>query len=439
MTTLLARLRETPWNASVNNNRLFSTERFKYRRKFLSDFVTKNKDRLDEDFTFSSHFKSRQFRVRNAPRSPWWNANTTNLQERVWTPDENNTVRDHTIAGLDNSWFRSSLTHRSTAKQHTPLASKYLSNAKYTLGNKEVIRTVKCQILPTIKQKDRLELAIRAYNVTRSSCVRWIKERKELAYKLAVRKDKINPLFDTLRTLFVVNIRRGARRKGANRYFHDKTWMLDVPKDIRVSAVKDVVTSLKSCLSNVEGGHQSRFTLKLKLKATHCSFGIEKKLVCLKKDNQIELRFDGFFNSKNCRRNRLFRCVRGQIFKDGVPDAECKVHRDSDGRYFVLLTYEVEKREESYDTRPVVTGDMGVRKFITTFTTDGECHTLGERCGVRIKRLLDKRSKIQGLLARKRDLTAHQKHRLQGSYRQTGRKIVNLRDELIFFLAYSQK
>lgn len=100
-----------------------------------------------------------------------------------------------------------------------------------------------------------------------------------------------------------------------------------------------------------------------------------------------------------------------------INNAKCKAHRECDGRYFVLLTYKVEKREESIDTRPVVAGDMGVRKFFTSNTMDGECHTLGELCGAKIKRLLDNKSKIQGLLARKRDLTAPEKHRLRGSYR----------------------
>ena len=120
--------------------------------------------------------------------------------------------------------------------------------------------------------------------------------------------------------------------------------MLDVPKVIRVSAVKDVVTNLKSCLSNVEAGHQRRFTLKLKLKANHVSFGVEKMLKCNKDDDAIELNFKKFFEAKNV--SRSFGCVKGHIFKDGVPDAECKIHRDSVGRYFVLLTYDVLKREE---------------------------------------------------------------------------------------------
>ena len=343
----------------------------------------------------------------------------------IWTPSDNNAVRDSKIVELDNSWFRSSLIYRDPVERHTPLTSKYLLNAKYTLGNKEVTRTIKCQILPTTKQKQRLELAIRAYNVTRSSCVRWIKKRKELAYCLAVKQDKFNPLFDTSRTLFVISKKRGTGENRSNHYFNDMKWILEVPKEIRVSAAKDVVTNLKSCFSNVEGGHQSRFTLKLKLKPSHCSFGIEKKLVCWKEDDEIEMRFEDFFDSKKRRQNRLFRCVKGHIFKDGVLDGECKIHRDSESQYFVLLTYKVEKREESYNTRPVVAGDMGVRKFITTYTTDGESQTLGERCGVRIKR-----SKIQGLLARKTNLMASQKHRLQDSYRRLGRKIVNLRDEL---------
>jgi transposase len=426
---LLQRLRETRWNPAVNQNLLFSNERFKYRRKFLSQFVLNNQSQLAENLSFCSHFRSRPFRVRNAVRSPWWNARTTDLQSTIWTPSNENLASNDTIDGLNNSWFQSRRTHHDLSKRHTPLTSKYLSNAKYTLGNKAVVRTIKCQIFPSSDQRDLLETAIRAYNVTRSSCVRWIKKRKEFACRLANRKDKINPLFDTLRTLFVINKRRGARNKGANTYFGGQTWMLDVPKEIRVSAVKDVVANLKSCLSNVEGGHQRRFTLKLKLKASHVSFGVEKRLECKKDDDEIELKFDKYFKTKNV--SRSFPCAKGQLFKDGTPDAECKVHRDSAGRYFVLLTYDVLKQEETYDVRPVVAGDMGVRKFITTYTTDGECHTLGERCGVRIKRLLDARAKVQSILARKHDiLTAHRKHTLKRSYERTGRKIVNLRDEL---------
>ena len=431
MTSLLNRLRNVPWNPGVNNDPLFSSERFKYRKKFLTDFVQKNDERLETSFVFCSHYRSRPFRVRNAVRSPWWNDSVTELHNNIWTPSNDNLVDDG-IASLGNTWCASKVVHRARAredKQLTPLTNKYLSNAKYKLGNKDITRTIKCQIMPSRPQKDVLERAIRAYNTTRSSCVRWIKKRKELAHRLAVRKDKINPLFDLLRSLFVINKRRG--QDNLNRYFTpEKKWMLNVPKEIRVSAVKDVVANLKSCLSNVEHGHQRRFVMKLKLKASHCSFGIEKRLTCDKSRKRIELEFEKFFKSNgDC--SRVFDCVNGHLFKDGVPDGECKVHRDSSGRYFVLLTYKIAKRGEEYDVRPVIAGDMGIRKFITTYTTAGESHTLGERCGVRIKALLDLRAKLQSLIARKRmTMTSYETFRLERSYRRAGRKIVNLRDEL---------
>jgi hypothetical protein len=345
--SLLQRLKGTQWNPAINDDLLFNNDRFKYRRSFLSEVVHRNQRRLEQDFKFCSHFKSRLFRVSNAVRSPWWNSRTVDLESEVWTPSTENAIKPgpRQISSLDDTWFMSRLTHQSQDQQNAPLTSKYLSNAKYTLGNKECIRTRKCQILPTAAQKAQLEVAMRAYNVTRSSCVRWIKKRKELAYRLAVKTDKINPLMDTLRTQFVTNQRRGGKHKGKkNRYFEDKQWMLKVPKEIRVSAVKDVVANLKTCLTNVERGHQSHFTLKLKLKASHCSFGIEKKLSCEKDRERVRMDFVGFFNTNGS--SQVFQCIKGHIFKDGVPDADCKVHRDSAGRYFVLLAYKVQKREE---------------------------------------------------------------------------------------------
>ena len=58
-----------------------------------------------------------------------------------------------------------------------------------------------------------------------------------------------------------------------------RLWMLDVAKEIRESAVSDAVSALKTCLTNVERGHQKTFDIKIKQTREHGSFGVEKKIV----------------------------------------------------------------------------------------------------------------------------------------------------------------
>ena len=72
---------------------------------------------------------------------------------------------------------------------------------------------------------------------------------------------------------------------------------------------------------------------------------------------------------------------------------------------------------------------MGVRKLITTYTSDGASHTLGERAGDRLLRLLDVRAKIQSIL-KKKALGRKAKRVLEKSDERYARKLVHLRDEL---------
>jgi hypothetical protein len=126
--------------------------------------------------------------------------------------------------------------------------------------------------------------------------------------------------------------------------------MLKVPKEIRVSAVKDMVANLKTCLTNVERGHQSHFTLKLKLKASHCSFGIEKKLSCEKDRERVRLDFK-FFNTNGSSSVAMHQRahLQGRGAGRGLQGPSHRASRqcDSAGRYFVLLAHNfVQKREQ---------------------------------------------------------------------------------------------
>ena len=69
-----------------------------------------------------------------------------------------------------------------------------------------------------------------------------------------------------------------------------RLWMLDVAKEIRESAVSDAVSALKTCLTNVERGHQQTFDIKIKQTRDHGSFGVEKKIVW--KEDVLTFKFE---------------------------------------------------------------------------------------------------------------------------------------------------
>ena len=417
------------WGKCSNPSLLFSKERFKYRRPHLQQLQP-----IPQNF-LSAYRSRRCFRQKNAKStiSPWWSPDAAKISASLWLPSRATEVAGQNVVGLTDTWFSSKKVHQCSVPQ--PIQSKYLADHKLTLGNTKITRTVKILLLPNEKQRKALDLAIQAYKVTRASCVRWIRRNQKKANQLAVAKDKINPLLAYLRENFVsASNNKGVCKVPTNNYFADKKWMLAVPKEIRFSAVKDVVANLKTCLTNLERGHAKRFKMKIKISTSHASVGIEKKFHYNSSLQRLQFGFK-FFEANGASPD--IRCDNVNLpllpaDAKGIQHPECdsKIHRSSTGEYYLLATYNVAKSTEGHDMRPVISGDMGVRKFITTYTSDGQCHSLGEKTSERLSRYIKQRSKIQSLLARGRGGNSKAVKQMKKSYERYGRKMINLRDEL---------
>ncbi len=131
---------------------------------------------------------------------------------------------------------------------------------------------IKIKLYPDAKQKAVLDKAFQAYRLTRAACVRWIRSHQLLAERLVKQSAPINPLKSLLRARYMT-VTVGSEK---NPFFSThRLWMLDVAKEIRESAVNDAVSALKTCLTNVERGHQKTFDIKIK----QAVVGVEKKIV----------------------------------------------------------------------------------------------------------------------------------------------------------------
>ena len=426
-TRTLRALQDVQWSVnpsvptSTSYGKLFCADRIATCKPFLRKLP------LQIHQSFISSFVSRRcFASTTAVRAPWWNENAAALNGLLWKPTTDTAV-SFPIEGLQQSWFASRQVHSCPGFQH-PLQSKYLAACKVPIGTPTVTRTVKIRILPNDAQRKVFNLAIEAYRVTRASCIRWISRHKALAKDLGKSKAPINPLLDLLRTQFVTATSAGE----TNRYFEDKQWMLTIAKEVRFSAVKDAVACLKANLTKVENGHNKRFRMRIKISASQATFGVEKKLVY--QNGMLRFKFRKMFGA--CSASLDVLCNERhmpftEVDDDGVqlPICDCKIHRARDGSFYLLAAYKVVKSAENFDSRPVIAGDMGVRKLITTYTSDGASHTLGERAGDRLLRLLDVRAKIQSIL-KKKALGRKAKRVLQKSDERYARKHVHLRDEL---------
>ena len=286
------------------------------------------------------------------------------------------------------------------------------------------------KLYPDAKQRAVLDKAFQAYRLTRAACVRWIRSHRVLAERLVKESAAINPLKFLLRARYMTAT-VGSQR---NPFFaKHRLWMLDVANEIRESAVSDAVSALKTCLTNVERGHQETFDIKIKQTREHGSFGVEKKIVW--KANVLTFKFEKMFRAGGAKFG--VRCPVDKIpFEHGVggtmtPGCDCKVHKSTDGEFYLLATYSYVKQPENFDTRPVMAGDLGVRKFCVSYGLDGTSACIGQQTRERLLPMILKRDKIVRLLA-KGKVTGLKKKKLKASLVRLKNKLLHLRDELHF-------
>ena len=147
-------------------------------------------------------------------------------------------------------------------------------------------------------------------------------------------------------------------------------WELKTPKDIRASAIDDLITAHKSGFTNLKKGHIKYFKVDYKKKdVNRRCFSLPKALV---KNDEGTIKiaptcFKKYFNNISCEFEMGLRTKKK--FKDLKIEHDCKILKD-ENRYWILIPVPliIKPREKPINYCGI---DPGSRTFMTTFGNKG--------------------------------------------------------------------
>jgi IS605 OrfB family transposase len=152
-----------------------------------------------------------------------------------------------------------------------------------------------------------------------------------------------------------------------------KTYLEQVPYDIRDGALRDFVTAYSTQTQLVHEGKRSHFEMKYKRKSFSKDM-IQESIVInhkhLKRDNE------GHWSCfpKMWDKERL------NVFTEKLPDKiehDCRLIMTKDDKYYLAVPISVNVKPQKSE-RSVVSLDPGVRIFQTTYDTEGTSYLIGE-------------------------------------------------------------
>lgn len=214
-----------------------------------------------------------------------------------------------------------------TEKEDTPSATK-------------IIKLKNVKLNPTKEQKLLLRKYEAAARYTYNATVAAVNEGGE----------KINKM--SLRNKFVT--------AKENAWMVDKEWLTETPKAIRQQAVFEVVKNFKAAFTNKTNGNIEKFKMTYKKKGRHnaqrpWTIGIEKAVK--KKDDDLVIFPD------------TIGAIRyyGKLPFEDTPEAECGIHRNAKGDYFLRVPVKVQAKKQRSPEK-IIALDPGVRKFVTGYS-----------------------------------------------------------------------
>jgi len=225
---------------------------------------------------------------------------------------------------------------------------------------------------------------------------------------------KVNKM--TLRNAFVI--------AKDNPWVQDRPWLTETPKAIRQQAVFEAAKNFKSAFTNKKNGNIDKFRMQFK-KKRHGSqrswtIGLEKAVKA--KDNTLAVLPES-----------LGAAVRyyGKLPFTDTPEAECTLHRDSCGDFFLQVPVKRVQAEKCAENKKVAL-DPGVRKFLTGYSPTEECgFFVGQEASKRIMGILRNIDMVCSKLDSK-EITCVQRRRLRKKKMRLYRDYKNQRDEFHF-------
>jgi transposase len=199
-----------------------------------------------------------------------------------------------------------------------------------------------------------------------------------------------------LRNRFVTS---KTRRGTINTFFNNKQWLLDTPKSIRLSSVKEASKNLKACFTNLKNKNIHNFNLQFKSKKKEIQngwcIGLEKNNVS-KDGDKLTIFSDSLGEVRYARRKQLHKLIQGK-----KPLKDPRIQKDRFGDYYILLVFEKKIKKHSKIHKSVKSYDPGVNVFLTGYDPSGEASLIGKGAGDKIISLLEELDDLISIKASK--------------------------------------
>lgn len=306
-----------------------------------------------------------------------------------WQGLDSSSSNGYVVNTERKSWFST------TTVQHQPKNSEKTSypSFKFIVANgtdkddtaqiKKLKKTLKLRLFPTPQQKVMLDSWASASRFTYNKTVESLNNPR----------DKCRSWMN-LRNRFVTATRGN---KVKNTFFNDKQWLLDTPKSIRLSAVKEAVQSLKGCFSNKRNGNIRQFFLRYKSKKKEAtsgwSLGIEKNNV-LKTGNSLQI-FPKILGDIRYGRTKQLHKLIPQI----RPTADPRIQKDAFGDFYLIVVVETIAKKPPKVHTTVRSYDPGSKIYLTGYDPCGEATIIGKGCDDKVLEILHQLDDLYSLRA----------------------------------------
>ena len=285
------------------------------------------------------------------------------------------------------SWFSiTKINHQQTNLEKTCSPSfKFTVVGGTEKEDTKITKSLKLRIFPTKEQNKILNKwsgssrftynkTIACLNNPKNNCFNWMK----------------------LRNRFVTS---KTRRGTINTFFNNKQWLLETPKSIRLSSVKEATKNLKACFTNLKNKNINSFNLQFKKKKNELQngwcIGLEKNNV-LKEGDKLTIFSDSLGEIKYARKKQLHKLIEGN-----KPLKDPRIQKDKFGDYYILLVFEKKIKKPPKIHKTVRSYDPGVNIFLTGYDPSGEASLIGKGAGDKIISLLEELDDLISIKASK--------------------------------------
>lgn len=381
------------------------------------------------------------------------------LQKIDWQGSDTNSSSGYVASTERKSWFwTTTITHlpKNSEKTCCPLFKFTVANGmdgedipkkRKTVANKSKKDVSKLKVKKTIKKglKNKSSTAPKEEKeknvIVKCMKLRLYpnKQQKEMLNKWAGCSrftynkvlQTLNQPRNTLRNWMVLRNRYvTARTRNAtiNTYFHDKPWLLDTPKSIRLEAVKECCKNRKACFSNIMNGNVKSFFMEYKSKRKEqkkgWTIGIEKNNV-IRENDQLFIFPSTFGEIRYASTKQLHKLINGKH-----PSCDPKIQKDRYGDYYMLLPLKVKISKPCIkEHNNVVSVDRGVKIFATLYDPKGVGCFYGKNIDVQFLSMLEALDDM--ISERDRfDGPKQEKKKMDGKIKNLRKRIMNCKKEL---------